>query len=463
MVFLVLGCGAASYHRERNTKFKMRSDHEALREHSNLLERENAYLSQAKLSPDQIEFGIKIAKGAEGEVWKGRLLGHSYKELVAIKRALPLLEDKAGEASAVFDEREVSFLLKMKHDRIVIFIGAGEMFVPEWDCTTLFIVQEFMSGGSIDGALWHPNPTQRDSLSWKERVQWASDIAEAMAFIHAQGYTHRDLKSKNVLYDRASMRAKVADFGTSVSMEDNEDFRSSPSSSDMNTALLADVAVAPVAQKFMTAQCGTPEWMAPELAKVALQAQRKADAVLTHEPCTPAQTRARKSYWQFQADHARVEYTQQVDVYAFAITMFEICSHSPPWDGVAAQYEVFAMVMAHMRPAVGRDIENEAPDGWMELMHACWNREPTSRPSFSQICGRLAKMSEHLEDTKNIESYDLQVLSPRSSSCGTSTGHQSLPIPQLSVEEPGHRARFNTVSPGPFQQHRVGSLEEGAL
>ena len=37
--------------------------------------------------------------------------------------------------------------------------------------------------------------------------------AEAMAYIHAQGFAHRDLKSQNILYHKASGRAKVADFG----------------------------------------------------------------------------------------------------------------------------------------------------------------------------------------------------------------------------------------------------------
>ena len=60
--------------------------------------------------------------------------------------------------------------------------------------------------GSIDSALWG---TSRDSLSWSQKWQWACDIAEGMQFIHQQGFAHRDLKSKNVLYDRATMRAKV--------------------------------------------------------------------------------------------------------------------------------------------------------------------------------------------------------------------------------------------------------------
>ena len=60
--------------------------------------------------------------------------------------------------------------------------------------------------GSIDNALWG---TALDSVTWPQRWQWACDIAEGMQFIHQQGFAHRDLKSKNVLYDKKSMRAKV--------------------------------------------------------------------------------------------------------------------------------------------------------------------------------------------------------------------------------------------------------------
>ena len=74
----------------------------------------------------------------------------------------------------------------------------------------LFTVQDYMSGGSIDRRLWH---TARDSVTWTERLQWARDIAEGMRAIHERGYSHRDLKSLNVLYDTSTGEAKVADFG----------------------------------------------------------------------------------------------------------------------------------------------------------------------------------------------------------------------------------------------------------
>merc|ERR1711871_720789 len=75
----------------------------------------------------------------------------------------------------------------------------------------VFAVQEFMSGGSLNTRLWG-KPFQ--SVAWSERVQWALDTAEGVCFIHSKGFIHRDLKSQNILYQRESGRAKVADFGT---------------------------------------------------------------------------------------------------------------------------------------------------------------------------------------------------------------------------------------------------------
>ena len=72
------------------------------------------------------------------------------------------------------------------------------------------MVTEFLAGGSIDTKLWDK---PLDSLSWKEKLVWAHDVALGMRFIHSKGFMHRDLKSPNVLHNATTGRAKVADFG----------------------------------------------------------------------------------------------------------------------------------------------------------------------------------------------------------------------------------------------------------
>ena len=78
-----------------------------------------------------------------------------------------------------------SALHNLRVDRLVEFIGAGEMVGPSGH-NQLFNVQEFLSGGSIDTRLW---AQPLESVTNLERIVWACDAAEAMEFIHKRGFT----------------------------------------------------------------------------------------------------------------------------------------------------------------------------------------------------------------------------------------------------------------------------------
>ena len=60
----------------------------------------------------------------------------------------------------------------------------GQMTDPHSSIETLFTVHEFMSGGSLDSRLWHQ---PLDSVTWRERLTWACDVAEGMEHIHHRG------------------------------------------------------------------------------------------------------------------------------------------------------------------------------------------------------------------------------------------------------------------------------------
>ena len=332
---------------------------------------------------------------------------------MAIKKALPNPKTLGEERQApVWNEREVNFLINMAHERLVKFVGAGELYDERFDQNVLFIVQEFASGGSINNALWNTRP---ESLTWNTRLQWASDIAEGMAFIHERGYTHRDLKSPNVLYDADTMRAKVADFGMSTSMDNDDEARRTTTSSTSTTSLLSDVAASPIQHRYMTAQCGTPEWMAPELAKVALNVKKKYEGVNSHAE-TESRNAALRSFYAFQEKNQQVQYSRMVDVYAYAITMFEMASHEPPWAEATEGHDaMYQMVVAGIRPTLDVGLKATAPRDWCHLMKQCWDPDPDRRPDFRAICKRLAKMRESkgVQAFEPAESYDVRVTSPR--------------------------------------------------
>jgi len=213
-------------------------------------------------------------------VWRGTWRHGQLSDTVAIKRVV-VGSDDAGQlkSAAVWDEREVAFMMNITHPRVVSFLGAGEDTIL--GCPTLLMVQEYMSGGSIDRRLWKTPP---ESLSWKDKLRWGSDIAEGMAFIHHRGFAHRDLKSPNVLYEGDNMRAKVADFGMARSTGaqiPHPGFRE-PRGRGRETAADAsshDVSV-------MTSQIGTTQWMAPELCAASLKASDKLDSRVARQMST---------------------------------------------------------------------------------------------------------------------------------------------------------------------------------
>ena len=85
----------------------------------------------------------------------------------------------------VFLSPEVSFLMTMKHERIVKMYGAGTSINKDknGEGNVHFVVQEYMSGSSIDRILWNPNRGLDWDSNWKIRLTWACDVAEATSHI----------------------------------------------------------------------------------------------------------------------------------------------------------------------------------------------------------------------------------------------------------------------------------------
>ena len=266
-----------------------------------------------------LTFVKKLAAGAEGEVWKGKLHGRigDY----AIKKAINTPDQDCSNGRAIWDEREVSFMMLVTHENLVEFIGAGEIRpeegpvkgLPEMidDEPVLFMVQEYMDGGSIDNYL---HSTPRTFLTWAQRIQWAEDIAQGLEFIHGKGFAHRDLKSPNVLYEKSTMRAKVADFGLTTHVSSKN----------------IDIGILRRESALHTSSCGTPQWMAPELCKTMADINDKYEVSVENNKDRARQD-ALRSYKDFKEKHGRVEYGKMVDVYAYGCVLFEISEHKPPW------------------------------------------------------------------------------------------------------------------------------------
>ncbi|XP_072049414.1 serine/threonine-protein kinase pdik1l-like [Amphiura filiformis] len=167
----------------------------------------------------------EIGKGAYGAVYKTKNL--QTKKQCALKR---IELNIAGE-------REVKALLKVgKHPLIVEYRKSFRRRNYIW------IEMEFYNGGNLNAHFW----TQRPNILQKHNIM--EQIAQAVAYLHQSRVIHRDLKPDNILisYQNSDLCIKIADFG-------------------LAKAILSSQFSGDIQQFFMSSQCGTEYFRAPEV------------------------------------------------------------------------------------------------------------------------------------------------------------------------------------------------------
>lgn len=146
----------------------------------------------------QYEILREVGRGGMGIVFLARDL--KLERLVAIKTLPPTL---AGDH--VVRERflrEARTAAALGHPNIVQIHRADDV------SGTVFFVMGYVDGPSVAQLVRDSGPlTPRTALSLLH------DVAEALGYAHAAGVVHRDVKAENILFDRASGRAMVTDFG----------------------------------------------------------------------------------------------------------------------------------------------------------------------------------------------------------------------------------------------------------
>lgn len=71
----------------------------------------------------------------------------------------------------------------------------------------------FFAMGFVEGESLAQRLSARGPLPPEEAVRYLREVAWALAYAHARGVIHRDVKPENILIDRGSGRALVTDFG----------------------------------------------------------------------------------------------------------------------------------------------------------------------------------------------------------------------------------------------------------
>ncbi|KAK4263843.1 hypothetical protein QN277_029206 [Acacia crassicarpa] len=104
---------------------------------------------------------------------------------------------------------EIEMLTRLHHRNLVSLYGCTSCRSHE-----LLLVYEFVPNKTVSYHLHDKPANQGLLLPWSARIKIAIETATALAFLHASGTIHRDVKTNNILLDN-NFSVKVADFGLS--------------------------------------------------------------------------------------------------------------------------------------------------------------------------------------------------------------------------------------------------------
>jgi serine/threonine protein kinase len=161
-------------------------------------------LSAVHTDLGRYQLGRTLGSGGMAIVYQAhdRELGR----VVAVKR----LADNLSHDRSFRDRflREAQLAARLSHPRLVRVYDFGH----DRDGRP-FIVMEYVEGGSLAETL-----ARDGALSPARVVAVARDCCSGLAYAHAAGLVHRDLKPQNLLLDHDG-RVKIADFGIARSLD----------------------------------------------------------------------------------------------------------------------------------------------------------------------------------------------------------------------------------------------------
>ncbi len=206
--------------------------------------------------------------------------------------------------------REVLLAAQLQHPHIVPVLGAGDADGLPW------FTMPYVDGESLRQRLG------QGPLSIGEVISILRDVARALAFAHAHGVVHRDIKPDNVLLSAGS--ATVTDFGIAKAI----------------SALRGDAPGGTLTA--IGTSIGTPAYMAPEQA----------------------------------AGDPNVD--QHADFYSFGVLAYELLSGQPPFHSLPPA----RILAAHLseRPRDIRELRPDTPTALAQVVMRCLEKIPEDRP-----------------------------------------------------------------------------------
>jgi serine/threonine-protein kinase len=156
------------------------------------------------------ELGPEMGRGGMGIVYRAR--DRRLKRQVAVKVLPPELAYRAEIRSRFLREAETAAQLTHPHIVPIYAVDEADGLV--------FFVMACIDGENLGKRLHDRGPMPVDDV---RRV--LAEVADALAYAHARGVVHRDIKPDNILLDHDGDRAMVTDFGIARAVIEGSDAR----------------------------------------------------------------------------------------------------------------------------------------------------------------------------------------------------------------------------------------------
>ncbi len=230
--------------------------------------------------------------------------------------------EMAAGVNAERFRREIRLAASLQHPHIVPLLAAGHAD------DLVYYTMPLIDGESLRAKL-----AREGELPIPETVRLLRDVVDALAYAHAHGVVHRDIKPDNILV--ANHHAVVTDFGVAKALSE------STGKSSLTSAGMA---------------LGTPAYMAPE--------QAAADP---------------------HADH-------RCDIYAVGALGYEMLTGRPPFTGATPQHVLAAQVTEAPEPVTKR--RAMVPSALAALVMRCLEKSPADRwQSAEELLPELEAMA----------------------------------------------------------------------
>lgn len=223
--------------------------------------------------------------------------------------------------------REILIAARLQHPHLVPLLSAGE-FADEHHRTLRWFSMPYVEGCTLRELL-----EQRGTLPLGEALRLLRELASALAYAHARGVVHRDIKPDNVLL--CGDVAMISDFGVAKALDDAV----TPSNSTGRQVTTVSLAL------------GTPAYMAPEQVANA--------AVVDHK----------------------------ADLYALGCVAYEFFTGEPPLARPSLRATLAAQV--HDAPIPLDQRRPDLPDALCAVLMRCLHKDPLQRPHSASVIVRV--------------------------------------------------------------------------